>query len=147
MPRVRMTISRKLFAVLASNEPSHPRGVVRRLLPVVGALAVVLVFASGAIGATVAPTAGERSAIIRAFGDPAAAAPCLTVRLAASNRAYGDVRFRTTQACQRWAFDGTNVLKRGRAGQWSVVFEGSSYHCPLPRIPRGVQHDLGVCPA
>ncbi len=119
----------------------------RRLLPVVGALAVVLAFASGAAGATVAPSAGERSAIIRAFGDPAAAAPCLIVRLAASDRGYGDVRARATQHCLRWAFDGTNVLKRGRAGRWTVQFEGSSYHCPLPRIPRAVQRDLGVCPA
>lgn len=116
-------------------------------MPVVGALAVVLGFASGAAGATVAPTPAERSAIIRAFGDPASAAPCLIVRLAASDPGYGDVRFRATQACQRWAFDGANVLKRGRAGHWTVQFEGSSYHCPLARVPRAVQRDLGVCPA
>ncbi len=103
--------------------------------------------ASVAAGATVAATAAERSAVIRAFGDPAAAAPCLIVRLAASNHSYADVRFRMTSACQRWAFNGVNVLKRGAGGRWSVLFEGSSYHCPLARVPRSVQRDLGVCPA
>jgi hypothetical protein len=119
----------------------------RRLTPIFGALSLVLVLASAAAGATVAPTPATRSAMIKAFGDPAAAAPCLIVRLAASNRGFGDVRFMTSQACQRWAFNGTNVLKLGGAGRWRVVFEGSSYHCPLPRVPRSVQHDLGVCPA
>lgn len=107
---------------------------------------VALAFASAAAAATVAPTASQRSAIIRAFGDPAAAAPCLIVRLAASDPDYGEVRFRTSAACVRWAFNGTNVLERGSAGHWSVKFEGSSYHCPLPHIPHRVQRDLGVCP-
>ena len=120
---------------------------VKRRGPALCALSLVLVLASVAAGATVAPTTAQRSAIIRAFGDPAAAGSCLIVRLAASNHEYGDVRPRLTQACQRWAFNGTNVLKRGAAGRWSVLFEGSSYHCPVPRIPRQVQHDLGVCPA
>ncbi len=120
---------------------------VKRPTAILGALPLALVLASVAAGATVAPAPAERTAIIQAFGDPTAASPCLTVRLAASNRHYGEVRFRTTQTCQRWAFNGTNVLKRGRAGHWAVVFEGSSYHCPLPRIPRQVQHDLSVCPA
>ena len=119
---------------------------VKWLTALLGTLSLVLVLASVAAGATVAATAGERNAIIRAFGDPAAAGPCLVVRLAASNHSYADVRFRMTTACQRWGFNGTNVLKRGAAGHWSVLFEGSSYHCPVPRIPRQVQRDLGVCP-
>jgi hypothetical protein len=119
----------------------------KRLTPLLGALALLLVLTSVAAGATVAATTVERSAIIRAFGDPAAAGSCLIVRLAASNHSYADVRFRMTPACQRWGFNGTNVLKRGAAGRWTVLFEGSSYHCPVPRIPRQVQHDLGVCPA
>jgi hypothetical protein len=89
----------------------------------------------------------KRSAIIAAFGDPAAAGPCLIVRLAASDHAYGDVRFRNTHSCQRWGFNGTNVLKLGSAGHWKVLFEGSSYHCPLPKIPVQVQRDLSVCPS
>jgi hypothetical protein len=120
---------------------------VKRLMPILGALSLGLALASVATAATVAPTTAERAAIIKAFGDPSAAGSCLTVRLAASNHAYGEVRPRLTQTCQRWAFNGTNVLKRGSAGRWNVLFEGSSYHCPVARIPRQVQHDLGVCPA
>jgi len=119
----------------------------KRLMPILGALSLGLVLASVATAATVAPTTAERAAIIKAFGDPNSAGSCLIVRLAASNHAYGEVRFRMKRSCQRWAFNGTNVLKRGSAGQWSVLFEGSSYQCPLARIPRQVQHDLGVCPA
>ena len=120
---------------------------VKRLAPLVGAVSLVLVLASVAAGATVAATAAERSAIIRAFGDPATAAPCLIVRLAASDHNYADVRFRMTSACQRWGFNGMNVLRRGAAGRWTVLFEGSSYKCPVARVPRAVQRDLGVCPA
>ena len=112
-----------------------------------GVLSLGLVLASVASAATVAPTAAERAAIIKAFGDPPAAGSCLIVALAASNHAYGEVRPRLTQTCARWAFNGTNVLKRGAGGRWSVLFEGSSYHCPVARIPRPVQRDLGVCPA
>jgi hypothetical protein len=103
-------------------------------------------FASSAAGATVAPSSAERAAILRAFGAGAAPGSCLIVRLAASNPRYGDVRPRLTSACLRWAFNGTNVLQRVSDDKWKVLFEGSSYHCPLPHVPREVQRDLGVCP-
>ncbi|HEY1778630.1 MAG TPA: hypothetical protein VGG41_20915 [Solirubrobacteraceae bacterium] len=122
------------------------RMLLHRRSAVVAALATLGLFASLAQAATRAPSASERSAIIHAFGDPPAASPCLIVRLAASDPDYGDVRFRMTKACVRWGFNGTNVIERGSAGRWSVKFEGSSYRCPVPAIPRSVQHDLGVCP-
>ncbi|HEY7967539.1 MAG TPA: hypothetical protein VID68_10960 [Solirubrobacteraceae bacterium] len=117
-----------------------------RLLTAVLVLAAGALFVADAAAATVAPTASERVAIIRAFGDPASAGPCLLVRVAHADRSYGEVRPRLSTNCARWAFDGVNVLKRGSRGRWKVRFEGSSYHCPLPRIPRAVQRDLGVCP-
>lgn len=117
----------------------------RRLIPVVAALAALVTLASAALAATVAPSASERAAIIHAFGDPKAASPCLIVRLAASNHRYGDVRFRHTTRCERWGFDGTNVIARAGA-RWRVLFEGSSYRCPVAHIPGAVQRDLGVCP-
>jgi hypothetical protein len=120
---------------------------VTRLVPMLGALSLGLALASVAGAATVAPTTAERAAIIEAFGDPPAAGSCLIVRLAASNHAYGEVAPRLKKSCLRWAFNGVNVLKRKSAGHWTVLFEGSSYHCPRPGIPRQVQHDLGVCPA
>ena len=120
-----------------------------RIAAVVGAaaaLAQVTAVAAGGPPATVAPTAGQRAAIIKGFGDPPAASPCMRVGLAASNRSYATVRPKLTRACQRWAFNGTNVIKRGAGNRWRVVFEGSSYKCPRPAIPRLVQHELGICP-
>ena len=105
-----------------------------------------LVAAGALAAATVAPGAAQRSAIIRAFGDPPVAGPCLIVRLAASDRRYADVRFRPTTSCARWAFNGVNVLERTATGAWKIHFEGSSYRCPIPHVPRAVQRDLGVCP-
>jgi hypothetical protein len=109
------------------------------------AAAAALLLPSIATGATVAATPNQKAAVIKAFGDPKAAAPCLTVRLAASNRNYATVRFRTVKSCQRWAFNGVNAVKRVNDNHWKVVFEGSAYRCPVAHIPRQVQRDLGIC--
>jgi hypothetical protein len=98
-----------------------------------------------ALGATVSPTAAEKAAIIKAFGDPKSASPCLTVRLAASDQDYATVRYRIVRSCRKWAFNGVNALRRGKAERWKPVFEGSDYRCPLAHIPRQVQRDLGIC--
>ena len=119
----------------------------RRATSIAGVLAATVALASAAAAATVAPTTSERAAIIRGFGDPTAASSCLVVRLAQSDRRYGEVQPRLGSRCARWAFNGVNVLERESDGRWKVLFEGSSYRCPVPRIPRGVQKDLGVCPA
>jgi len=108
-------------------------------------LAGAIVFPALAAGATVSPTPAQREAIIKAFGDPKAASSCLIVRLASSNHNYADVRFRTVKSCQKWAFNGTNALKRVKDNRWKVVFEGSAYRCPVAHIPRQVQRDLGIC--
>jgi hypothetical protein len=69
----------------------------------------------------------------------------MSVRLAASNHNYARVRPLRSTSCVRWVFNGTNVVKRTSASHWKVLFEGSAYACPLARIPRQVQRDLGVC--
>jgi hypothetical protein len=69
----------------------------------------------------------------------------MSVRLAASNRNYASVRPLRSTSCLRWEFNGMNVLKRTYGSHWKVLFAGSAYACPLPRIPRQVQRDLGVC--
>jgi hypothetical protein len=112
------------------------------MLALVGLLPAL---ALGSTGRTVAPTTAERAAIIKAFGDPPAAGSCLIVRLAASNRNYATVRFHAARRCTKYAFNGVNVLKRRTDDHWKVVFEGSSYRCPIARIPRQVQRDLGIC--
>jgi hypothetical protein len=114
------------------------------------ALAISAIVPVAALGSTtsktVAPTHAERTAMLKAFGDPSAAASCLTTRLAGSNHNYGSVFFVISKRCQRWAFNGRNVLKRGKQGNWHVVFEGSSYTCPRAKLPRQVQRDLSICP-
>src|ERR1700685_1616253 len=94
-------------------------------------LACVIVFPGLAVGATVSPTAAQTRAIIKAFGDPRAASSCLIVRLASSHHNHADVRVRTVKSCQKWAFNGANALKSVKDNRWKVVFEGSSYRCPV----------------
>jgi hypothetical protein len=95
---------------------------------------------------TVAPSRQQRTAILKAFGAARAGWSCMTVRLAASNRAYATVRPLGANSCVRWAFNGMNVIRWWRGRRWRVLFEGSAFACPLSRIPRQVQRDLGVCP-
>jgi hypothetical protein len=121
----------------------------RDIVPVLLAAAVLApasALGSKATSQTFTPTSAQQASIVKAFGDPAAAARCLIVRLAASNHGYATVRFRSTKGCLRWAFDGKNILRRGDHERWSIAFEGSAYRCPLARIPRQVQRQLGVCP-
>ena len=93
------------------------------------------------------PTSAQRAGVLKAFGDPKAGWPCLSVRVAAADHRFATVRFRRSSSCARWAFDGVNIAERGSDGAWKMAFEGSSYRCPLPRIPHAVQRQLGVCPA
>jgi hypothetical protein len=95
---------------------------------------------------TVAPSRQQRSAILKAFGAPQAGWSCMTVGIAASNRAYATVHLLGAKHCVRWAFNGMNVIRWWRGRQWRVLFEGSAFACPLSRIPRQVQRDLRVCP-
>ena len=120
------------------------RRIVSVPLAVVACVAVPSAVAASK-ASTVAPSATQRSAILKAFGERRAGWPCMTVRLAASNRDYASVRPSFSKACQRYAFNGTNVIKRTSDNHWKVLFEGSAYACPLAKIPRQVQRDLGVC--
>jgi hypothetical protein len=95
---------------------------------------------------TVTPTKAQRAGILKAFGDPPAAAHCLITRLAAANHNYGTVRFNTSKKCLKWEADGVNIFERVNPTRWRERFEGSSYKCPLANIPKSVQRDLGVCP-
>lgn len=118
----------------------------RIIFIIAAALAATVAIAASAAAATVAPSASAKAAIVRGFGDPAAASSCLRVRLAASDHRYAEVAPRLTSSCQRWAFNGVNVLERVAGGRWKVLFEGSSYRCPVAGVPHSVQRDLGVCP-
>jgi hypothetical protein len=115
--------------------------------------ALVLAFAVPAIAfaskpTTVAAKGAERTAILKGWAGTTvsrAQAACLTARVAVSNHNYATVRFDTAKSCQKYAFDGVNVLKQGTHDRWKVLFEGSSFSCPLPKIPKSVQHNFGIC--
>jgi len=115
----------------------------RKLIGVTAGAALAL--PAVALAATVSPTAAQKAAIVQAFGDPKSASSCLTVRLAAADHNYARVQFRPVNGCQRWAFNGVNALQRVRDNHWKIVFEGSSYRCPVAHVPRQVQRDLGIC--
>jgi hypothetical protein len=106
----------------------------------------VLTWTAHTTGHTVGPTSAQRAGVLAALGDPPAAAPCLDVRIAASNAAYGTVLFSSRRSCERWITNGVSVYRRVNGNHWRVVFAASSYRCPVPRLPRSVQRDLGVCP-
>lgn len=116
----------------------------RTMLAGLTAAAALVLPALGA-AATVAPTTAQKAAIVKAFGDPASASSCLTVRIAASDHNWASVAYRRVGRCQKWAFDGVNALERVSGNRWKVMFEGSSYRCPVAHIPLGVQRDLGIC--
>jgi hypothetical protein len=109
------------------------------------AASALVAFPALAVAGTVSATPAQKAAIIKAFGEPKSASSCLTVRLAASNHNYATVRVRKLRSCRKWAFNGVNVLKRVRDSRWKVVFEGSSYRCPVAHVPRRAQRDLGIC--
>jgi hypothetical protein len=106
----------------------------------------LLTWTAHTTGRTVGPTSAQRAGILAAVGDPPAAAPCLNVRIAASNPTYGTVLFSSRRSCTRWIANGVSVYHRVRGNHWRVVFASSSYRCPVPHLPRSVQRDLGVCP-
>jgi hypothetical protein len=130
------------------------RATTKSLMPAV--LAIALSAPTIALGLRVklhevaAPPA-VRAAILKAWAHGTVLSrghkACLNVWLAASNHDYGTVRFRLTKTCERrYAFNGIEIFKRGNDDHWRYVGGGGAYHCPLPRIPRRVQRDLGVCP-
>ena len=136
---------------LRRQAPSRSLPSVSKAIACIAALMLSAMAASTALAShsglrTVPPTPAQRTAILKAFGDPAAAAPCLTTGLAASNHSYATVRYRRRTGCARWAFNGVNIISKRPSGRWKVLFEGSAYSCPRPGIPRPVQRDLGVCP-
>jgi hypothetical protein len=108
--------------------------------------APAMAFGATATRHTVPPTRSERTAILKAFGFPKEAWHCQRAGLADSNHNYATVWTRSKSKCIRnWGFDGVNILKRRDGNHWKLVFSGSDYDCPVPRIPRQVQRDLGVC--
>ena len=86
-----------------------------------------------------APTKRERAAIAKAFCVPKR---CLRIRVSTVNERWSRETIRNEkQSCSRWAADGVAVFKK-RNGRWRFVTAGSSFDCPVPKVPRRVARDL-----
>jgi hypothetical protein len=108
-------------------------------------LVMACAFSVAAAAATVPASPHVAAAVVKGFGDPPAAVHCLEVLVSASNPDYAAVTF-DPKRCNRFTFNGVNVLHRAAVGDWRVVFEASEYRCPIPQIPKAVQRDLHICP-
>jgi hypothetical protein len=89
-----------------------------------------------------APTKREKAAIARAADVPKR---CLRVRVSTVNRRWASAyRRNAREGCERWQADGVAVFKRRKTGGWKFVVAGSSFECPVPRVPPAVVKDLDI---
>ena len=90
------------------------------------------------------PTATERAALAQAMEAPAR---CLAIRVATVRRGWASAKFRRFKGkCAKYASDGVTVWRR-RDGVWRHGFAGSSWSCPIAKVPEVVRSDLNLpCP-
>jgi hypothetical protein len=98
-----------------------------------------------AAGAARPATAAEAGAILRAAGSdpdgPGFTSGCVQANVRVSGSyAFVSFTFRNTSACVRYAFDGSNALRKTTAG-WKQVFVGSE----VPSCSLGLPADLTPC--
>lgn len=116
-------------------------------VPVSLLAAAVLLCAVAVTSATASrkPRATERAALAQAMQTPRR---CLRIRVATVRPGWASVRFRMppSDSCMRYAADGVSVWRR-RDDVWRHRFAGSSWSCPIPKIPEDVRKDLKLgCP-
>lgn len=88
-----------------------------------------------------AATKSEAAAIAAAATVPAS---CLNIHVSTVNEAFASVHIRNGKAsCRKFQADGVAVYKKNGA-RWKFVTAGSSFSCPVPKVPRAVARDLGI---
>ncbi len=104
----------------------------RRVLSILLLSMTVLVISAASAFADasqiVAPTAKQKTAIVKAWAAGGTAPPgkCVTVQLSKNNRTWAGLKFNTkASGCTASAFDGTAILW-GRSTAWTLFIEGSS---------------------
>ncbi len=71
-------------------------------------------------------------------------ARCLKIRVSSVNDAYAGIwRRNLKKGCEKYQADGVAVYKKGHHG-WKFVTAGSSFECPVPKVPRAVAKDLKI---
>jgi hypothetical protein len=113
-------------------------------------LLAAIVLAPAAALAHRPATKSERAAVLAAVvlqrEETRAQAHCLKVTVSTVNSSYAVVAWpkRLSRACRRIEANGV-VIEHLRHGSWRFVTAGSSFRCPLRRLPRRVARDLRVC--
>jgi hypothetical protein len=113
-------------------------------------LAVTVLLIPAAALAHRGASRAERSAILaavvrqRQLSRPQAA--CQVVTISTVNQSYASLRWPTklSTACSHVAANGVIIEHRTGRG-WLFVVVGSTFKCPIQRVPNRVAHDLGVC--
>jgi hypothetical protein len=113
-------------------------------------LLTLIAVIAGAVGPAAAvadrkPTATEKAAIAQRMKTPRR---CLKIRVATVRKGWASATLRAPlkRSCQPYAADGVAVLRR-RDDVWRMRFAGSSWSCPIPRVPEEVRMDLRLgCP-
>jgi hypothetical protein len=114
---------------------------------VVLAIAAVVLTAPAPADASRQPTKREAKSLARKMGKNVPTR-CLRIRISTVSERWAGVRFRLDKrSCDRWNADGIGVFKRRRAsrpGPWRFVTAGSSFDCPVPKVPSRVAADLKI---
>ncbi len=86
------------------------------------------------------------AAVVRQRQLTKAQAACQVVTISTLNRTYAAVTWprKLSSACMRVAANGVIIEHRTTRG-WRFVAVGSSFRCPITRVPTPVARDLGVC--
>ena len=122
----------------------------RPTLVALALLVAVIGFATDAAQASRAPTPAERAAIIQGLPkNPSLHQSCVryVIRISTVDPGYAFVGFGFPSPLPRGckAFNGTSLMRRGLAGHWREVAEGSEFFCD-GSVPERVVRDLfGDC--
>jgi hypothetical protein len=114
------------------------------------AVAMIAVLAPAAALAHVRADRTQREAIlvavVRQHQLSRAQARCQVVTISTPDRRYASLTWprRLSSSCRRVAANGVIVEHWTRRG-WQFVTVGSSFRCPVRRIPAQVSRDLGIC--
>jgi hypothetical protein len=112
-------------------------------------LLLIVMAAPAVADASRRPTKQEAKSLARKMGN-GVPTRCLIIRVSTKSRSWtwAGVRFRLTDSsCNKWNADGIGVFKRRRTrphGSWRFVTAGSSFDCPVPKVPSRIAKDLKI---
>jgi hypothetical protein len=113
----------------------------KRILVLACAAVLLAAVLPSAADARRAPTAFEKEELSAVAQLPAS---CGVFFVSTVNPRYASVAFRSARArCVPYASDGVTVFRRV-GPYWKYVTAGSSFSCPVPKVPVAVVRDLRI---